>query len=397
MAIYQYKAMDDQGFQSNGEIEVLDKSELETYLNTRGLYLVSCSKKHSEFRITNSVSMKDIIIFSRQFSIMISAGIPLDESVKTISSFTRNKILAEALKDIESDLGKGTPMSESMGKYNKIFKYFFVSMMKVGEFSGEIEHVLKRTADFYEKEGKLLSKIRGALVYPIILVCAIIFIIWFLMTTIVPTFQNIFQNQGLKLPAITQGLISVSEFFKNYGLIIALILIIGIFLLVKYYQTDSGRRKFDALVLKIPVVNDLVVKTSTARFARSMDILLNSGVTITQSFDVIDSLMSNRIVLDKFSVCKEGVQMGYSYSGSLEKMEFFPEILINMVAVGEKTGSLSEVFDKTSDFFDDEANESIDRMIALLEPIMLIITGAVVCVIFLALMLPMFDLMNSVR
>lgn len=398
MAIFKYKAMDGEGFISNGEIDVLDKKELQSHLNNKGLYLLECSKNSS---IKNSLtarktSMKDIIIFSRQFSIMITAGITVDEAIRNISTYTTNRELTGILTNVSDDISKGTPLSDSLSKYDKVFKYFFVSMMKVGEFSGEMDEVLKSTADFYEKEGRLAAKIRGAMFYPIILVIATIGIIAYLMVSVVPMFQDLFSQQSIKLPMITQVLVDISNFCKSYGILILLAMALGVFLLIQYIRTEKGKRRFDAFVLKVPIVKGVVVKVTTARFARSMDILLNSGITIIQSFDIIDSLMSNKLIVERFDICKEGIRLGYSYSSSLNKMEFFPPILINMVAVGEKTGALSEVFAKTSEFFDDEADQEIDHMIAMIEPIMLVVIGSIICLIFLSMMLPMFDLMNTV-
>ncbi|MEG0576385.1 MAG: type II secretion system F family protein [Bacilli bacterium] len=398
MAIFKYRAMDSDGFISNGEFEAIDRADLESYLNGKGLYLLDI-KKDQKFNLTlksQKITMKDIIIFSRQFSIMITAGITVDESIRNISTYTTNKELTTILKSISDDINKGIPVSESMKKHDKAFKYFFVSMMKVGEFSGEMDQVLKNTADFYEKEGKLAAKIKGAMFYPIVLVVATIGIVAYLMVSVVPMFQDLFGQQRLKLPLITQILVNISDFMKAYGIFILLGMAIGLYLLIRYIRTEKGKKRFDAFVLKIPIVKDVVVKVTTARFARSMDILLNSGITIIQSFDIIDSLMSNKSIVERFDICKEGIRLGYSYSSSLNKMEFFPPILINMVAVGEKTGSLSEVFAKTSDFFDQEADQEIDHMITMIEPIMLVVIGSLICLIFLAMMLPMFDLMNNV-
>lgn len=397
MPNYEYKAMDDQGFTSTGRVEVLNKKELETYLNERGLFLVSCSRGNMNFKLLNfGVRLKDIIIFSRQFSILISAGIPLDEAIKTLSGFTNKPKLSSALKEIEMDLGRGIALSEAMAKHHKVFKYFFISMIKVGEYSGELDTVLKRVAEFYEEEGKLSSKIRGALTYPIILVGMIVAIIAFLMTNIIPTFQDLFESLRIELPFLTQFLVDVSTFMRNYGIIMILIISAFVYMLSRYYKTESGRYRGDTLLLRLPVISTVYTKVQTARFARSMNILLGSGINIMQSFDIIDSLISNKVILERLRSCRESVSMGYSYSSSLEKMDFFPDIMINMIAVGEKTGSLPEVFDKVSDFFDDEANEAINNAVALVEPLMLMIAGAVILVIFLAIMLPMFDIMNNI-
>lgn len=399
MSIYKYKAMDDHGFVSNGEVEVVNKAGLESYLNARGLYLVSYNKNAKlNMKMTSKrVKMRDIVIFSRQFSVMVSAGIGIDEAIKTIAGFTVNDELSKSLLEIQNDLGNGIPMSESMLKYKKIFKFFFISMMRIGEFSGELDKVLVQTADFYEAEGKLQKRIMSALFYPIILVVLIIGIVYFLMTGIIPTFEGMFKSLQVELPAITRLLISISGFLQTFGIFILGGFALIVFGLLRWYQTERGKYAIDNTLLTIPVFKTVYVKTTTARFSRSMDILLTSGVTIMQSFEIIDSLMSNAVIQKRFEVCKENVSLGYSYSSSLEKMDFFPEILINMVAVGEKTGSLGEVFDKTSSFFEDEANAAIDKAIAMVEPIVLVFAGSIILAIFLAIMLPMFDIMNNVQ
>lgn len=396
MPIFHYKAIDGNGIRSDGEVEVPNKKELEVYLNNRGLYLESFERDHSQLPFMNKkVKLKDIIIFSRQFAIMISAGIPIGDAMKTISTFTTNRQFTSTLKEIEGDLSIGIPMSESMAKHDDIFKFFFISMMRVGEFSGELDTVLKKVADYYEDEGRLLKKLRSALAYPIVLVLMLIGLVGFLMVKLVPMYEQMFANMNIKLPTITQGLIDVSHFFQSFYLIILAVIILTGFLLYRYYKTESGRYNMDKLILQLPIVGEVYQKTTTARFARSMNILLNSGITIVQSFEILDHLIANKVLQERFLQCKDSVNLGYSYYASLDKMNFFPPILVNMVAVGEKTGSLGEVFDKTSLFFQDEADTSIDRAIALIEPIMMILVAIVILVVFLAVMLPMFDILNN--
>lgn len=396
MPIFHYKAIDGNGIRSDGEVEVPNKKELEVYLNNRGLYLESFERDHSQLPFMNKkVKLKDIIIFSRQFAIMISAGIPIGDAMKTISTFTTNRQFTSTLKEIEGDLSIGIPMSESMAKHDDTFKFFFISMMRVGEFSGELDTVLKKVADYYEDEGRLLKKLRSALAYPIVLVLMLIGLVGFLMVKLVPMYEQMFANMNIKLPTITQGLIYVSHFFQSFYLIILAVIILTGFLLYRYYKTESGRYNMDKLILQLPIVGEVYQKTTTARFARSMNILLNSGITIVQSFEILDHLIANKVLQERFLQCKDSVNLGYSYYASLDKMNFFPPILVNMVAVGEKTGSLGEVFDKTSLFFQDEADTSIDRAIALIEPIMMILVAIVILVVFLAVMLPMFDILNN--
>ena len=396
MARFIYRAMDEKGFYTNGEHECTSKKELEQFLNAKGLFLVSCSQP-TKFKLhTEKIKLRDIIIFSRQFSVLSNAGISQDECIRTIAAHSEKDSMRNILNEIAEEMQHGKPLSECMEKHEKVFKYFFISMMKVGEFSGEIDRVLKDVADYYEDEGKLQSKIRGAITYPIILGVMIVAIVIFLMNGIVPQFQDMFSSMGADLPFITQMLIDVSDFVRQNGLILALLLVLFIVGIRFYVKTKKGRYQVDRLIISLPVISKVYTKVVTARFARSMSILLNSGISLMQSFDIIDSLISNGVVLERFKECKESVSLGYAYSSSLEKMNFFPSILLNMVAAGEKAGSLGEVFEKTSSFFDDEADREIDTMIKMIEPVMLVIAGAVIVLVFLSIMLPMFDTIGNV-
>lgn len=391
-----YKAMDEKGFYTNGEHECNSKKELESFLNSKGLFLVSCTNPAKIKLFQEKIKLRDIIIFSRQFSVLSNAGISQDECIRTISIHTDKDAMRSILNEIAEEMQHGKPLSECMEKHEKVFKYFFISMMKVGEFSGEIDRVLKDVADYYEDEGKLQSKIRGAITYPIILGVMIVAIVIFLMNGIIPQFQDMFVSLGADLPFITQMLIDVSAFFQNYGIFLGIGLVVLIFLIRFYVKTDKGRYQVDKMIISLPMIREVYTKVVTARFARSMSILLNSGISLMQSFDIIDSLISNGVVLERFKECKESVSLGYAYSASLDKMNFFPSILLNMVAAGEKAGSLGEVFEKTSSFFDDEADREIDTMIKLIEPVMLVIAGAVIVLVFLSIMLPMFDMIGNV-
>lgn len=396
MAKFIYRAMDEKGFYTNGEHECTSKKELESFLNSKGLFLVSCSQP-AKFKLSSEkIKLRDIIVFSRQFAVLSNAGISQDECIRTIAAHTEKDTMRTILNEIAEEMQHGKPLSECMEKHQKVFKYFFVSMMKVGEFSGEVDRVLKDVADYYEDEGKLQSKIRGAITYPIILGVMIVGIIAFLMNGIIPQFEEMFSSLGTELPFITQLLIDISTFCRQNALFLILGLILVIIGIRFYVKTEKGRYQVDRAVISLPVISQVYTKVVTARFARSMSILLNSGISLMQSFDIIDSLISNGVVLERFKECKENVSLGYTYSSSLEKMNFFPNLMVNMVAAGEKAGSLGEVFEKTSSFFDDEADREIDAMIKLIEPIMLVIAGGVIVLVFLSIMLPMFDLMGNV-
>lgn len=399
MPLYSYTAMDMAKNQISGEMDTLDKSALEASLNEKGYILISCNKKSSigTSIVRKKVRKKDIIIFSRQFSVMVSAGITIQEAIRLLSEGTENKTMREELREIRDDMKAGLSLSEAMIRRGDVFDEFFIGMVKVGEYSGAFDDIMKRAADFYEQDGKMRRSIRGAMVYPMVLTVMSVAVVIYMLVGIIPQFEAMFEQLGSgNLPGITKFFTALSAFLIDNALVLIAVALLSIGSLVLYLKSEKGTANFHRLLLRIPVVQVVVIKTTTSRFARCMDILMKSGVTLVQSFELVDSMISNVVVRDRFRICKDSIIAGYSYSVSLEKMEIFPKMLISMVMVGETTGSLSEVFDKTSTFFDDEANEAMKGLVQLIEPILLIFIGIALGAIILAIMLPMFELMNQI-
>lgn len=397
MPLYMYTAMNLSMGRVSGEQDAIDKKNLESILNQNDLLLVSCQKKFSiETIFKGKIKLRDIIIFSRQFSVMMSAGVGMQEAVRLIAEGSENPRMKSALLSVREDLRGGITMSDSMKRRDYAFDDFFIGMVRVGEYSGSFEEIMKRVADFYEDEGRLKRSIRGALMYPIILIILTISVVTYLMMGIIPTFQEMFVQVGVaRLPGITRVVIAISNFLKSYAIFTAAGILAAGFLIGTYLNSESGKERFHALQLRIPGIGKLIAKINASRFARSMDILTKSGVTIIESFDLIDAMIGNREIRKRFKLCRENIMTGHSYASSLQKMEVFPVMLISMVSVGEATGALAEVFDKTSSFFDEEANEAIKTLIQLIEPILLIFIALSIGVIILSIFLPMFDIMDA--
>lgn len=398
MPIYNYRAIDSGGNPVSGELSANNEADLKLFLNKKGYVLLKQTKKSSIFfgGGAGRIKTRDIIIFSRQLSVMISAGITIHEAIQLLADSSEKAVMRKHLRNIHDDLKAGYTLSECM-KRTGAFDEFMIGMVKVGEISGAFDDIMKRVADFYEKDGAMRRSVKSALMYPCILVFVTVLVIIYMMVGLIPQFEGIFaQLDAGELPGLTLFVTNVSRFFiKNIVTIVA-VTAAAVGALTYSLRTDYGKFKRDALALKLPVVKNVTMKMATSRFARCMDILTKSGVSIAQSFDLVNSMITNRVIRQEFKKCKEATLAGHSYSSSLAKVVYFPKMLINMVMVGEKSGSLSEVFDRTSVFFDDEATEALKKMVQLIEPVMLVILGAVVLVIILAVMLPMISMMNAV-
>lgn len=395
---YQYKARTASGQTVEDIISAVDPEDLLAKVNSSGRILVSYRPAEGVLNklMRPRIAKRDIIIFSRQFSVMISAGISIQESVHLLADSATKKQMKQVLEEIYDDLRMGSSLAQSMRKHKEVFDDFYIGMVEVGEFSGSFDETMRRVADFYENDGKFQKILRGALTYPLILIVLAIIVTLFLMTVVVPTFSDMIVQNGQEVPMLTQIVTNISQFLINNMTWILGGTAVIITAAAKYARTDAGKRQIDSAMLKIPLIASIVSKLTASRFARCMDILTKSGITIMQSFELVDSMISNTVIKGKFSIARDGVMTGLSYAKSLERMDVFPKILISMVSVGEKTGALPAIFDKTADFFDEEAQEAMQTMVKLIEPLILLFIAANIVIIILSVMLPMIGMMNAI-
>lgn len=400
MANYSYKAKNLAGEYLEGIIEANSRDELEYALQEKGYFIVNAVRQGSEFTvggIFKKVGVKDLAVFCRQFAVMINSGITIVESIGTLSEQVEKKKLKDALDVIHDDMQKGRLLSASMELYPEIFPNFMRNMIKVGEASGSLDSILERLADYYEHDAKIRRKIRTALTYPAILGVMTFGLIVLLMVKILPMFNDILSSTGGEMPLLTRVLMSVSDFMVNNLLafmIGVVLLIVGI---TYWKKTESGTYWFDSFKLNFPVIKKSVVKIITARFARSLGILLKSGITIINAMDIIGDLIGNVVVEERFQGAKEEIKEGRGISGPLRRLGLFPPLLIHMITVGENTGELDEMLARTAGFFDEEVDEAIDKLTGMIEPAMIIIMAVVVGTIILSIMLPMISVLSSVQ
>jgi type IV pilus assembly protein PilC len=399
MPVYKYRAKNLKGETLDGEYEAVSLDVLEQMLRSKGYFLVESSVRGREFTLADmygKISVKDIAVFCRQFAVILGSGITILEAVGILRDQASKKRMKDILEDVYNELQKGRMLSEAIAPYDDMFPEFMKNMIRVGEASGTLDQILNQLADFYEYDNRLRRKIRSAMTYPTILAVLTVAVVTLLMVAVLPMFSDMLTGMGGNLPGITVFLMSVSRFMADNILLLASIAIIAVILFTYYVKTDNGRLWFDGLKLRLPVVKSTVLKTVTARFARSMSILLKSGIPIVNAMEIMQDLIGNRAVEEKFRGATDEIREGKGIAGPIRRLEIFPPLLIHMIVVGENTGELDEMLGRTAGFFDEEVEEAIEKAVSMIEPAMIIIMAVVVGVIILSVMLPMVSIMETV-
>ncbi|KXZ40796.1 type IV pilus assembly protein PilC [Alkalithermobacter thermoalcaliphilus JW-YL-7 = DSM 7308] len=401
MPVYKYMVVNEAGEKIKSVIHANNENEVLSILRKYNYYPIEIKeiKKKSKIKdllYINKVKTKDIAIFCRQFYTLLNSGITILTCLDILKSQTENKNLKSSLNQCYEDVQRGMSFSESLKKNNDVFPSLLISMIEVGEVSGNLDIIMNRMATYYEKENKIYTKVKGAMTYPIILSIVSAVVVTFLLAFILPTFVVMFENSGVSLPMPTRLLLNISHIIIEFGYLILIILISILYILKKVMQNRKISYTLDKLKLKIPIVKDIVIKVITSRFSRSLAILVSSGVPLIRSLEIVSSVVGNKFVSDKIQKSKDDVLKGVSLAVPIEKVGIFPPMLVHMIKVGEESGMLDDMLDKTSDFYDDEVDSAFQKMTTLIEPLMIVVMSIIVGFIVLAIILPMFDMINTV-
>lgn len=400
MPTYLYKAKNLTGDALEGVYETSTVEALEYMLREKGYFLLESKKKGTDLTLSalfGKTNMKDLAIFCRQFSVIINAGITIVEAISILRDQTEKRSLRDVLDAVHEQMQKGRVLSEALLLYPDVFPDFLTSMVKVGEASGSLDQVLNRLADYYERDNKVRRKVRTAMTYPMILGILTIGVVILLLVKVLPMFSGILSGVGGQMPLLTQVLMGISNFMVANFLMIAIILVFIIAALSYWFKSEGGRLWFDRIKLTLPAIKKTTIKVITSRFARSMGMLLKSGIPIINAMEIMGNLIGNKAVEEKFKGCREEIKEGKGIAMPIRKLEIFPPLLIHMIAVGESTGELDEMLARTAGFFDEEVEESIDKLTAMIEPAMIIVMAAVIGTIILSIMLPMISILGTVQ
>ena len=401
MQKYKYKAINLQKEEFNGTFIANDERDLAVQLAKQNLFLVSC-KPYSGgtpsafFTLgTGSVKLSELTAFCRQFAIMINSGIPIIQSIDNLRNQAYSAYFKSILQVIYEDVKAGIVLSEALKKHKRVFPNFFQSMVKVGETSGKLELVFNSLADYYEADAAQKRKAKSAMSYPIVLIIMTVAIFILMMVFIVPTFRETLDSMDVELILITRIIYDISDFFVNNGLyMLAIILVIGI-LIFLFLMTEKGKYAFDVFKLKCPIIKDITIDMVTARFARGFSLLLASGVDMIEAMETMCPVLGNRDIEARFRKALEEVRHGMSITMAFDTYKLFPDMLVQMVSVGEKTNELDSVLSRSVNYFDEQVANSLTSITSKLQPIILIFMGVTVGIMFIAIYSPMLSIMTG--
>jgi type IV pilus assembly protein PilC len=345
---------------------------------------------------SKKLKLKELAIFSRQFSTMLSSGLTVIKCLDVLYQQTTGKYLKSVILQVYESVQKGEALSKAMSSQDGVFPPLFLSMIAAGEVGGTLDEVMARMADQYEKENKLNNKITQALIYPIILVFLTICVVVMMLVFIVPRFMDMFKEYGGTIPAPTRILLAMSGAMTNYWYIIIGVVVVIVFAWKAFLRSETGRLWWDKVKIKLPVIGKLLLVIISSRFSRTFASLYSSGIPIVQSLDIVGGVLNNKFVEEKVQEVSGNVSRGTSLSSAVRKISVFPTMLCSMLSIGEESGNLEDILKKTAAFYDEESDTAIQKLISLIEPVMIIILAVIVCFVILSIILPIYTIYNSV-
>jgi type IV pilus assembly protein PilC len=403
MAIFEFQAKTDDGRVVKGELEASNESEARVRMRAQRLTPLRIEAKKGigiQFKAPSffgeSVSMKDLQVFTRQFAVLVGAGVPIVQSLEAMARGARSAAMANVLKSVSTDVERGRRLAEALAARPTVFDRLYINLVRAGEEGGVLETVLNRLAEYIEKSVKLRGKVKSAMFYPAAIVVVAIIVIAFIMVFVVPKMSEMFKQNGQALPALTTFVINLSNFVQSYWYLMAAVLVAIPMVIKMYYETDEGRKNLDAILIQMPVFGDLIKKSAIARFSRTLSTLLTSGVRIMDALEISSATTGNWMIEKALLETKEAVSRGKTLAEPLTKIPYFPNMVTQMISIGEQTGNIDQMLSKVADFYEDEVENATDAMTSLMEPILMVVLGGIIAVIVIAMYLPIFSMANGV-
>jgi type IV pilus assembly protein PilC len=398
MPLFKYTALAADGKTVSGVMEADNAVRLQQQLKENGQYAKSIVPAGAGSAVLNkSASLKDLSIFARQFHAMMRSGVSVVKCLDLLYQQANNKKLKEVIFRVYESVQRGDLLSESMKKQEGVFPELMIAMIDTGEASGTLDQILGKLADNFEKDLKVRRKIQTAMIYPIILTILMVVVVIGLVTFILPMFSEMFESSGTTLPGPTRMLIGLSEFIRGYWFLIAFVVIAIVIAFKAWSSNEKGRFQWDRLKLQLPVIKNSLSMIYSSRLTRTLATLVNSGLPLLSALDIAGRVIGNSYVGKAMQQTKDDVRSGASLSQALRKAAIFPVMVHSMIGIGEESGTLDSMLETTADYFDNESEKAMSQMVALMEPALIIVMAAVVGFIVISIILPIFDMSNTVQ
>ncbi len=401
MPVFKYSGKTRSGTIQKGEVEASDRDNAVAVLRQRQVLVTSIKTKPKNIEIklpgVGGIKPREIVIFTRQFATMIDAGLPLVQCLDILGRQAENKEFADIIMKVKTDVESGESFAEALHKHPNVFDDFYANMVEAGEVGGILDTILSRLAAYMEKAQALKGKVKSAMVYPIAIVSIAALVIVFLMTFVIPVFAEMFDSFGGTLPAPTRLIMAMSDITKRYVLYFIPVVAIAIFLFKRFYRTDKGKRLVDSIMLKAPVFGPLIQKVAVAKFTRTLGTLISSGVPIIDGLHITARTAGNKIVEEAVLTTINSVKEGQSLAEPLGRESIFPPMVVQMIEVGESSGTLDAMLDKIADFYDEEVDTAVEGLTSLMEPALMVFLGVTIGFIVVAMYLPIFKMAGAVE
>jgi type IV pilus assembly protein PilC len=397
MPVYKWVAETKKGKILKGELEAADERIAQLQLKRRNLTIKKIKAKPKDLFANVAffqpkITAKDVVIFTRQFSTMIDAGLPLVQGLTILAEQTENKTFQKVLKRVTKDVEGGSSLAEALKKHPKVFDGLYVNLVAAGEIGGILDTILQRLAAYIEKAEKLKTRIKGAMTYPIIVVGVAVLVIAVILIFVIPVFQEMFSSFGKALPVPTQIVVNMSDFLKGNIHYVIVGFIVFVFAFKKYRNTKKGRKQTDALALKLPVFGNLLKKSAVARFTRTLGTMISSGVPILDALEIVAKTSGNVVLEEIIYEVRSSIAEGQTIAEPLSEAAIFPRMVVQMISVGEATGALDTMLNKIADFYDDEVDAAVEALTSMLEPLLMVFLGGAIGGLVIAMYLPIFQM-----
>jgi type IV pilus assembly protein PilC len=384
-----------------GEVEAADETQVQQRLRAMALQNVKIKKKAMQFNFKmpglSGIGQKDLVIFTRQFATMIDAGLPLVQCLDILGTQLDNLAFREVLMKVKGKVESGSTLADALGDHPKVFDTLYVQLVAAGEIGGILDTILNRLAQYIEKNEKLKGKVKGAMVYPSVVLVVAVGVTIVLLLFVTPTFEKMFKDFGGAMPAPTQFIIDLSKWLQSYILIMAGCMVGLVFAFRAYLNWPKGRQQWDAFVIRTPIFGPLIRKVAVARFTRTLGTMISSGVPILDALEVVAKTAGNSVVEKAIRYTKEKISEGKTIVQPLAETKVFPPMVVQMIGVGEATGAMDQMLTKIADFYDDEVDAAVAALTSLIEPVMMVVLGGVVGGFLIAMYLPIFSIAGAVK